>query len=180
MEVFFKESCFDFAQDPDETIAFLMGLPERGRVVRFIRNVQFRITVYQLNRWYIDSLDFQWLSLVQFIKRNLNIEKLSIVINTSAAFDLCLWPDDDEEERNRGIYDVYCSITDSLLLLRGQLQNLQFELGWFTGLAPLLAKEVMGDRYTHSEVEVVKHKEEKDETDRMHEVPSWYNERNRG
>jgi len=143
--------------------------------LRFIRKIQFRITVKQLKRWYVDGLDAQWLALVSFLKTNLDIEKLSIVINASAAYDLCLW-DDDDDSTNRFVYDVYCSITDGLLLLRGQLENLRFELGWFTGLAPLLAKEVIGERYEDPEVDV----EKKDKTHRMYRVPIWYEERNRG
>ncbi|PSS10877.1 hypothetical protein M430DRAFT_180225 [Amorphotheca resinae ATCC 22711] len=166
MEVLFSQNCFDFFQDPEETISFLSRLPKGA--LSYIRRVQFQISEDEVVHW--DEWDYsrKWDRLITFVKDNLELSRLSIVIILE-TWDLGLFR---ESEQNRFIYDVYCQVTRTSRMIRG-VYDIRFELGWFIGLEPLMAKAVMGEKYINRHPET--HIPLRDRDQSFFKVPTWYN-----
>lgn len=138
-EVFFSANCFEFNQDYLRTLEFLNA---RLHVLGLIRRIRFVFSDKQIKFWKKERHKFQ--TLLQFVARHFNVANLCVVINTEANWDLCLWR--EEEEDNRFVYDAYCEIAQDLAILHG-LQDLHLEFSWYRGLEVVLERQVMGSAY---------------------------------
>jgi len=146
-QVFYLNVFFEFHSDPEDTLFFLKGLPTHA--LRLLRRLRFLFGETDLSEWNRRNYTQKWQNLVFFIKENLDVPNLSIEIDTNiGASELCLFIDDFEE--TRFLYDIYCEIGRALRILPN-LNDLWFNNGWFVNLGPLLAREVIGERYKERE-----------------------------
>jgi hypothetical protein len=146
-QVFYLNVFFEFHSDPEDTLYFLKGLPTHA--LRLLRRLRFLFGETDLSEWNRRNYTQKWQNLVFFIKENLDVPNLSIEIDTNiGASELCLFIDDFEE--TRFLYDIYCEIGRALRILPN-LNDLWFNNGWFVNLGPLLAREVIGERYKERE-----------------------------
>ncbi|KAH8593920.1 hypothetical protein B0O99DRAFT_626434 [Bisporella sp. PMI_857] len=141
IEVLLSQNCFDFLQDPEETISFLSNFPQK--TWKYFRRIQFRFSEQEVENW--DQLGYyeKLTSLVIFIKNNFNLERLSITIVVE-SYDLGCFVDEDED--TRFIYNVYCDITQALSLLH-ELEDIHFKLGWFIDLEPLMKQAILTQQH---------------------------------
>jgi len=144
VEVFFTDANFEICQGPEETLSFLQRLPKQGLCL--LSRLRFYFTTLHLHNWNVNEWSIEWKRLVTFMKENLKIDKLSIEMDLTSAYDICLWRDDlPNEELNHFMFDIYRDIALDLKALVG-LKDFSIELGWFKNLKPYLEWEVLGER----------------------------------
>lgn len=166
--IFYSKVCFELQSDPMASLKFLKELPPRA--LKIIRRLRFLFTEGDLAHWKDSSYTQKWQDLVSFIKQNFEVPRLSIEIDTShGANDLCLFL--QNEEQTRFLYDIYWDITSALKVIP-ELEDLYFNNGWFIDLGPLLAKEVIGERYKERPVAAPSHK-----LKRQWAVPAWWSDK---
>jgi hypothetical protein len=165
MEVLFTQNCFEFVQGPEECIFFFSRLPKGA--LNYIRRLRFQVSEDEVEHWDEWDCSGKWDRLVKFVKDNIELSVLSIVI-TFKTRDLGLLR---RHEKTRFIYDVYCQVTRTMRILGG-VYDICFELGWFIGLEPLMAKAVVGDKYRHRHAET--NIPIRDRNRRKFKIPAWY------
>src|SRR3569833_1284121 len=164
--VFYSSTTFDFAQDLQETLAFLERLPRRA--LRLIRCFRISFPRDHMLKWFRQGHADQFNKLVTFIRDNMDDTRLRLIVNTHTIDDDCQWEEDPDD--NRYVYDTYLDIANTLCLLRG-LRDVQFDLGWASELGPWLAREVLGDR-SHYEAG-------KSQGDWFARIPHWHSNESR-
>lgn len=166
MEVLMSQNCFDFLQDPEMTVEFLGNLPQG--LLRFSRRLQLRFAEGEVQNWNQLGYFKKLTRLVLFMRNHFVLERLSLTVVVE-SWDLGCEAETDEDTRY--IYDVYCDIAQALGPLHG-LEDLTFELGWFSGLEPLIKEAILGEHHPKC-----LSKEERIISDRTWPaVPLWYRE----
>ncbi|KAH6678137.1 hypothetical protein B0J14DRAFT_316038 [Halenospora varia] len=169
-EVLYSQNIFEFKQDAEETFAFLNDIPRTS--LKQIRQVEFSFLVGPPVTMKACFTAKSWRRLMRFIKIHFNIPRLSFRI-TIDAYDTCLWNDEENEEENRYVYDMYCDIVRGLRILDG-LEDVRFELDWLTDLAPFLEWEVLGERAKERLPEDPQSRPFRN-FERHNRIPIWYN-----
>lgn len=141
IEVLLSQNCFDFLQDPEETISFLSNFPQG--TLKFCRRIQLRFSESEIEDW--DQLYYRekLTGLVIFIRDNFDLERLSITV-VIESHDLGCFVEETEDARF--IYNVYCDIVQAMTLLH-VLEDIQFKLGWFIDLEPLMEQAILGEQH---------------------------------
>jgi hypothetical protein len=140
-EVLFSQNIFQFGQDPEKTISFFRHLPSRS--LRLIRRVEYQFSEDEVECWQGSHYGPKWRDLITYLKNNLDLPSLSIIV----SFDTWeLATDNEHEEINRSIYDIYRQVTKALRMLDGAC-SVRFALCTFIALEPLMENAVMGEGY---------------------------------
>ncbi len=137
---------FHFEQLPGRTVDFLKTIP--GEALALIRSLKF--SVYESHmRWskWDFSFNKQWVHLITFIKKSMDVPNLSIVVDTRGMHQFALHSPNLYRNENRPLYDTQRHIACTIAKLLPDIGHVRFYLGWHTYLEPLLEKEVMGKRY---------------------------------
>src|SRR3569833_1276093 len=146
-EVFYTASNFYFAvEDHGQTLAFLKKLPPAA--LGFIRRFTICFLQEHFEEWKSDEKKHgqQFKRLIEFIRDGMDVSRLHLTVDLRSIGEEAMWNDEDQEE-NRYIYDVYLDITNMLCMLRG-LKGLEVDVEYGKGGMKLwMTREVLGDRY---------------------------------
>jgi len=142
IEILYGRNCFDIAQDPVEIIKFLQNIPAAALLC--IRSLHLRVLESQVCDWKENNYLQDWKALVQFIKENLQISRLSLTVDSEEIWDNLKWA--YEQETNKYYYDAMVELADALTELRG-LHDMWFKMGWFRELEKVFAHRIMGDKW---------------------------------
>jgi hypothetical protein len=104
-----------------------------------------------------------------FVKDSLDLARLTVVVVLD-TWELGL-EDDMADNSNLFIYDIYREVVRPLHSLKG-LHHIQFDLGWFMGLEPIIVKAIMGEKYVDRHSEESIHIKSRDRP--FFRVPTWY------
>ena len=170
MEVLLSQNCFEFCQDPEETISFLRNFP-RG-TLKYARRIQLTFNENEIVEW--DQLGYRkkLTGLINFIRDNFDLERLSITVLID-SYDLGCFVEGEED--TRFIYDVYCDITQVLSLLP-VLEDIQFKLGWFSGLGLLMKGAILGEQHPKYSLEGQQIVPLEMRESIAFRIPKWYRE----
>ncbi|CAG8983950.1 hypothetical protein HYALB_00008810 [Hymenoscyphus albidus] len=138
IRVLHSQNAFEFLQDPIETIHFLQKFPQE--TLKHIRRIHFHFSETEINNWTKRSYNNKLTQLIQCIKQNLNTTHLSITVILE-TFDTGGYAEDDEDLQL--LYDIYRDITRAFRLLN-ELEDIQFDVGWFIYLEPIMRRAVLG------------------------------------
>lgn len=138
IQVLLSQNAFKFLQDPKETINFLRNFPQE--TLKYIRRTQFQFSEGEIMEWEKRGYREKLTQLVVFIRDNFEVSKLSITVILE-SWDIGCYAEDDEDLRF--IYDIYRDITRALRQLPA-LEDVQFDLGWFIYLEPIMRRAVLG------------------------------------
>lgn len=141
IEVLLSQNCLQFNQDPEDTIRFFDYFPNGAP--KFVRRIQLRFSENEIQEWNHNGYRQKLNNLMIFIKTHCSLTRLSVGVIVE-SYDLgCMVANDDE---TRFIYDVCCDITRALKILK-ELKDVQFELGWFLEMEPLMRKAILGPQH---------------------------------
>lgn len=141
-EVFFSDATFEFHSDPDDAIQVLKSLPRRA--LSFLRNSHFCIVNLKFSSGMENEYTEKWKNAVSFIKENLDVSRLSIVIGTKRNYEghTKTWFQNEIDS----IYDIYCSIIGPLCTLPNH-GHIGYNNGRFIDLRPPSTKKDTAERY---------------------------------
>ena len=171
--ILFRLNRLDFCGDVLQAVAYLDRLGKQN--LWPICHIRFIFSYRELSSWGEETLS-NWRFVVNYIKDNLNIKNLCLVVDIQRNF---AYPSMDPNgvgygvERDSLIYRMLCEIALALTVLSG-LQDLHLKFPWFTSLEKLLEQEVIGSGYD-SYHGVRRSKEPRQDTDWVSSrLPSWH------
>ena len=148
--VLFKLNRLDFNFDLQRAFKFLSGLETHKLLC--IRHIRFVFSYKGLcnhGPW----IRFKWRSIIHYIKDNLDVGKLCIVVDMRQDLDDYSDPESDYEREDARIcmlvYRMVCELVVELMILRCKLQDLHLHFPLFKWLEALLERQVMGDEYNN-------------------------------
>lgn len=170
MEVLLSQNSFDFIQDPDEIIGFLRNFPQG--TLKHSRRIKLQFFETDLYDW--DRLRYRekLTRLVVFIRDNFELRRLSITV-TIDSFDCGAY--EPEYEDTRYIYDIYRDMTRAFRLLH-TLEDVQFDLGWFKDLEPVMKQAILGQQQPMCLPKPKPAVPSRRESGEWFRLPTWYQE----
>ncbi|MCJ1324920.1 hypothetical protein MMC10_001582 [Thelotrema lepadinum] len=179
-EIFFSTNCFEFNQSPELTLKSLS--PMNPRALKLLRQVRFTFRERDIQSWrgwkrYLGvehsswNRGFnivQWKSLIAFMKENLEIPKLCLMIKTIRDTKDRLRR--DREYEHREAYNAHCEIVWELTALQG-LRDLHLDFPWFPVLEVPFERSVMGQDYNSQKGNRYSKKVQEG---RNEDLPTWW------
>ncbi|CAG8951697.1 hypothetical protein HYFRA_00005497 [Hymenoscyphus fraxineus] len=138
LRVLLSQNTLEFLQDPIETIHFLETFPQEA--LKSIRRIHFRLSEDEINEWGKRDYHEKLTHLTQYLNANLNTRQLSITVILE-TFDVGGYAEDDEDLRI--LYEIYRDVTRAFREMTG-LEDIQFDVGWFIYLEPIMRRAVLG------------------------------------